>query len=379
MHQGKRSSDSPIIDVVEEEDFEHNSPGSPLPCLLSPKSILDAPLVPNEAFYSRLAALSALQSSYNYYLNSPLVAQTAALSRALIQNSSSITPSETPGKRSYESLSSSSSTCSSQAASPEKKTKLSRKKTSRKLTFDEDKSSPVSGTIIRQRAEGEEVPAIHKGDIDPEFNVVEVTDEAKAELAKIENKIGDFICRLCKEVYDDAFGLAQHRCNMIVHVEYRCPECEKVFNCPANLASHRRWHKPKANGEDTFGSSEGSIEYVSEQPERFTCKICHKKFKRRHSLKKHFGLHVVNNSDVSEPKYPPKYSIADLLSPRGEGSANNKSELSFPCRVCSLSFSTFSELTSHSAKAHYSLLLNSPSLLVLASANLPTQNPLVTQ
>ena len=43
------------------------------------------------------------------------------------------------------------------------------------------------------------------------MNLVEVTPEAKAELAKIENKIGDFICRLCKEVYDDAFGLAQHR------------------------------------------------------------------------------------------------------------------------------------------------------------------------
>ena len=49
------------------------------------------------------------------------------------------------------------------------------------------------------------------GDIDPEFNVVEVTEEAKAELAKIENKIGDYICQLCKEIYDDAFGLAQHR------------------------------------------------------------------------------------------------------------------------------------------------------------------------
>ena len=50
-----------------------------------------------------------------------------------------------------------------------------------------------------------------KGDIPSEFNVVEVTEEAKAELAKIENKIGDYCCRLCKEVYPDAFGLAQHR------------------------------------------------------------------------------------------------------------------------------------------------------------------------
>ena len=29
----------------------------------------------------------------------------------------------------------------------------------------------------------------------------------------VDAKIGDYICRLCKEVYTDAFGLAQHRYN----------------------------------------------------------------------------------------------------------------------------------------------------------------------
>ena len=39
-----------------------------------------------------------------------------------------------------------------------------RRKASRRLPFDEDKSSPVSGTVIRELAEGEEIPAIHKGE-----------------------------------------------------------------------------------------------------------------------------------------------------------------------------------------------------------------------
>ncbi|XP_055854079.1 zinc finger protein 681 [Episyrphus balteatus] len=167
--------------------------------------------------------------------------------------------------------------------------KPSRNKATRKLKFDEDTSSPVSGTVIRPLEEiNEGTLQYSNGDIDPKYNIVEITEETKAELAAIPNVIGDYVCRLCRIKFDDAFGLAQHRCSCIVLLEYRCPECGKQFNCPANLASHRRWHKPKKSAADTKKENQGQAE---NQASQFNCDECGKNFKRAAYLRKHKLTH----------------------------------------------------------------------------------------
>lgn len=153
----------------------------------------------------------------------------------------------------------------------------------RKLKFDENKSSPVSGTIIRTLDEIEQDNCHESGDIDPQYNIVEVTDEAKAEIAAIPNVIGAYACKLCQNEFEDAFGLARHRCSCIVLLEYRCPECGKRFNCPANLASHRRWHKPK---DEVLKKQENN-----ENEQQFPCNECGKFFKRQAYLRKHLATH----------------------------------------------------------------------------------------
>lgn len=173
-----------------------------------------------------------------------------------------------------------------------------------------------------------------------------MTPEALEELSKIDNKIGDYICRLCHQLYDDAFKLAQHRCSRIVHVEYRCPECGKSFVCPANLASHRRWHRPqqppatsssssdvisassrllssstsdvsKREGGDPLSPSSGDVSETGKgdaEPAAFLCVVCGKGFKRRVYLRKHLAVHArLRHDSPSAIAAAPSPSFACLL------------------------------------------------------------------
>ncbi|VDD93655.1 unnamed protein product [Enterobius vermicularis] len=143
-------------------------------------------------------------------------------------------------------------------------------KVSKRVANDSETSSPVSGMFIKDASSvppPDELQAV--ADLDDTAAFVNVSEESRRKIAKIENVIGDCICALCKVKYDDVFRLAQHRCPRIIHEEYRCPECDKVFSCPANLASHRRWHKPK--------NVAGTVE----------CSQCSKIFESKKMLKNH--------------------------------------------------------------------------------------------
>lgn len=228
-------------------------------------------------------------------------------------------PPQCPRRKAREEDSSPGSTSSNTGASngsrsSEKLLQRPKKKHARRLKFDEDTSSPVSGTVILGPDE-----AVVTGDIDPAFNIVEVTEEARAELAKIENRLGPYQCKLCRQLHEDAFQLAQHRCSRIAHVEYRCPECDKRFSCPANLASHRRWHKPRlANGEHS--TSTASVE--------IPCTRCDAKFTRQAALRKHLASQHPeannNNNNIILDTQGAAVGKTDVVQVVNDGSLNTE-------------------------------------------------------
>ncbi|KAL6042392.1 hypothetical protein STEG23_017286 [Scotinomys teguina] len=149
--------------------------------------------------------------------------------------------------------------------------------------------------------------------------------------------LGEFICQLCKEEYADPFALAQHKCSRIVRVEYRCPECAKVFSCPANLASHRRWHKPRpapaatrapepeaatraeareaaGGGSDRDTPSPGGVSESGSEDGLYECHHCAKKFRRQAYLRKHLlAHHQALQAKGAPPPPPPPPPAEDIL------------------------------------------------------------------
>ncbi|KAM9840460.1 insulinoma-associated protein 1a [Aulostomus maculatus] len=264
------------------------------------------------------------------------------------------------------------------AGDPERKAKPPSKKTKaiRKLHFEDDvTTSPVLGLKIKEAPVDQKPPGPPPGGESIQ--------------------LGEFVCQLCREAYADPFALAQHRCSRIVRVEYRCPECDKVFSCPANLASHRRWHKPKQpqsacsgapapegdkapgkpddakDSSDRDTPSPGPSESGSEEG-LYDCHHCGKKFKRQAYLRKHLAAQHGSPSPAEEKEAQGcERSAAPLnLSAStghrcpvcGENFSNRDSQERhirllhssqvYPCKYCPAIFYSSPGLTRHINKCH---------------------------
>ncbi|KAL2094944.1 hypothetical protein ACEWY4_009663 [Coilia grayii] len=205
--------------------------------------------------------------------------------------------------------------------------------------------------------------------------------------------LGGFVCQLCKESYPDPLSLAHHKCSRIVRVEYRCTECDKVFSCPANLASHRRWHKPRsAQGEgvspqreenksslseSSHGASSREVltppphttDSASDDEMPFNCPLCAKKFRRQAYLRKHLALHNRKASNQLQEQLSPEAVIraqgpsakseegdttsdgVAVQNPASEPMSVREGDV-YHCRFCGDNFFSSPGLTRHINKFH---------------------------
>uniref|UniRef100_A0A8C4RHR6 Insulinoma-associated protein 1a-like n=1 Tax=Erpetoichthys calabaricus TaxID=27687 RepID=A0A8C4RHR6_ERPCA len=237
----------------------------------------------------------------------------------------------------------------------------------KKMSFkDEVTTSPVLGLRIKEDPEEDCKPRASAG-----------------------SPLGEFICQLCKERYSDPLSLAQHKCSRIVRVEYRCTECDKVFSCPANLASHRRWHKPRGAQTDadrqtldnitpalvnkvreTNSPSPHSSDAGSDEESYFDCPLCCKKFRRQAYLRKHLAVTAESSPEKKAPQpqasrpihviasLAPIYRGADATLPPApsrvapEELTVRHGEEIFQCRYCSEKFFSSPGLTRHINRYH---------------------------
>lgn len=225
-------------------------------------------------------------------------------------------------------------------------------KAMRKLQFeDEMTTSPVLGLKIKEGP---------------------VEEKPRSQLTAGDKPLGEFICQLCREAYADPFSLAQHKCSRIVRIEYRCPECDKLFSCPANLASHRRWHKPKQQNPE--GTKVPAPEPKETSSDRDTpspglsesgsddglhdCQHCGKKFKRQAYLRKHAMAHHDKSQvplNLSASECHPCPVCGENFPSRANQERHirlHHSAQVYPCKYCPTMFYSSPGLTRHINKCH---------------------------